>query len=191
VSDDTETVETKADEEQTLYEQIVAITDMEFDSDDESHEEYKDRLVKWFSDQEDEVYDNAPEAVQEWIDEATKIAKANRGAKRKKPLPVMDGLEGDEAAESEPEEKPKVSRGAKKAAKEPKEPKERGPRASNNNRYYKIGTLMVDDSEMDVEQLKSRVSKSGLEYADRTIERAYEAFRGIYTMLEEKGLLRK
>src|SRR5215471_17282256 len=118
--------------ERSLYDLIVEETSIEYDEEAYTDvEEYKNQLVRFFGKErrEPEEFEAMPEAVQEWANDATQVFNANRKAKTKKTLPVIDGL-------PEPEKAPaRRGRGAGKAKTEKengedKEPVGRNPDAS-------------------------------------------------------------
>jgi len=101
---ETEDTETE-DKNNSLYNMIVEETDLEHE-DDETVEDYKERLVTHFNDMDDDAFAALPNEVSDWADAAIKATKANRGARNKKPLPAIDGLE-----EPAPAEEPAAKRG--------------------------------------------------------------------------------
>jgi hypothetical protein len=120
MADDNDTME-----KVSLYDQIVEVTGLEPEA-DEAPEDFKGRVVRHFSDLEDEEYDKALEDRDDlaiWVRDATSIYKANRSSRSKKALPVMTGLAGD----VEPEKPARRTRGEGKKTSEPKEHKERDP----------------------------------------------------------------
>lgn len=140
----------------TLYDLICEATDEHLEE-GETPAEFKDRLVKSFNGMDDEDFDGLPADVQTWANEAIDIAKANRGAKRQKPLPDIEGLPGDDdesgtESEGEVATKSKRSRASKgddegaedeaptkakakpKAEKKADAPKEKGARAPRSGK---------------------------------------------------------
>lgn len=118
------------DTEATLYDAIVEHTELERE-DDETVEEFKDRLVQHFNDVDDDTFAAFPEQVRDWADDAIKVTKANRGARNKKALPVIDGLE--EPVVEKPAKKEKAAKAPKKEkAAAGDKPKRAPPKRSEN-----------------------------------------------------------
>lgn len=174
-------------EEVTLYNKVAEAFGTEFDSEGEqSREDYKEEAVRFFNDMEDEVFNALPEDVTAWVNETADVMKANRGARRKKPLPDLEGLD---VAEGESEEKPKGrrKRGEGKAEKEKAEPKGRDP---ENNRYFRVAEIMIANPDIKVEDLQKKVTASGHDYSEMTISRAHDAFTAVTGALKKHGKLK-
>ena len=98
-------------ETMTLFDQLVELTGLEPDG-DETNDAFKVRMVRHFAD----AYPNTDEGnaafealnkeITDWVDAATEVQRENRGARRQKPLPDLDGLDV-------PVDKPKRARAAK------------------------------------------------------------------------------
>lgn len=188
---------TVVDDEGTLYEQIVDTTGIEYDAEKyDSIEDYKRHLVDWYADETEEGeatigdkrYEESPEAVCAWVDAATKVAKANRQGRRKKALPVIDGLEEED---DEPaEEKPKRARRTR-AARAEKKVKEAPPeRDPTNNRYGHTARLLFKDPDMSFDDVMAKLNRDGHDYAEITVKRAFDAFAIFHKVATELGLLK-
>ena len=92
MSDEAEVMEKK-----TLYDEIASLSGLKFgDEEDETHEAYKERVVRWFDDEygdDDDAFDELDERIQEWVNVATKTVADNRGAQKPKALPHLEGLD--------------------------------------------------------------------------------------------------
>ena len=92
------------DKTETLFDLVKEITGLE-PEEEESVEDYKGRVVRYFSDLDDDAYDAAVDGRDDlavWVKNATTVYKANRGAGKPKPLPALVGLPGDTPAATKP-----------------------------------------------------------------------------------------
>jgi hypothetical protein len=190
---------TSEDETDSLFQRIVSVTDLTLD-DDETPEAYKERVVWYFNELDDDEYEKQLEEAGEdaavWVKDATRSTKNNRGARTKSPLPAMDGLDPDSA---EPAGKPARKRRSKKegenaeagAAEAGGETKKRGrgPRSADTNRFYKVSKLMIQKPTMTADDLVAAASSAGLGYSERSARRVHEAWTGITAALRDAGLL--
>ncbi len=159
---------------------------------DETAEDYKDRIVRYFADKypnTDEgnaAFDKLDGDVTDWVDSATEIKRNNRGSRNKKRLPELDGLEEDE------EKSKRAGRGEKKerAAKEPKAPKEKKEREGRDpeaNRYHKIANVLAKHPTMTLDALQAAAKDTG--YSERSIKVVHIAWTNIYDVMKKAGML--
>lgn len=179
-----------ADEKaETLYDKLVEQTGLE-QEDDESAEDFKARLVKYFADtfpnteEGNAKFDELDDEISDWVNSATEVASANRGARNKKRLPQIAGLEEDAA-----EEKPKRGRAgaekgksAGKAKKEKAEPAGRGP---EDNRFFKVGSFLAKKPDMTADALVKETAKLG--YSEKSVRRVHYLFGKVYDTLKAHG----
>lgn len=100
---DTDT-DTETETTETLLSKIEELTGLERE-DDETAEAYKSRLVGYFADkypntdEGNKAFDALDDDISDWVDAATAAVKDNRGARNKKRLPAISGLEEDAVEE--------------------------------------------------------------------------------------------
>ena len=78
----------------TLYSKIVAVdASLSFDDDNESEEDYKDRVLRYFDAIEDgPVFDALDSEIQTWVSECVDVSHLNETSRKKKALPGIGGL---------------------------------------------------------------------------------------------------
>ena len=204
--------EAVAEEDKTLYEQICEATDLSYDEEEGDVEAFKENVARFFADMEDSDFAELPEEVRDWADEAIDVIKANRSksAKKKSPLPEIDGLpEGAEAEPEEEEEEAKPAKGKKgraskadaadekpakgrkgKASKKGDEKLKGEGRNPENNRYFRISELLIEDPEQDDDELEKAAKDAGYDYSDITLKRGREAFDAVTGALRKHGKLK-
>lgn len=177
----------EAVEDVTLYSKVAELYGTPFDPDGEdSAEEWKENAVRFFNDMEDDAFEALPEDVAAWVNEAAEVVKKNRGARRQKPLPALDGLdEGDAEKPAKKARKAKAEK-APKAPKEPKEPIGRDPTAS---RYYRAAIVLIRNPGIDEVKLGELLLADGHDYSEVTINRAFDAYDKITSAQRAEGVL--
>jgi hypothetical protein len=198
---DAETATVEDAGEPTLYDIIVDDTGIKYDPEvDSSVDEYKERLARHFKELDEDGFDKLSDQSVEWSNAAATITKENRGSRRKKPLPSIDGLPEPEVeatgkrARVTDDGEPKKGRKAKelkepKAKKEPKpkpEPKGRDPEA---NRYFRVSDIMAEKPDMTLDEVLAALKKGGHDYSEVTVGRAHDAFQNAYAALKKHGKL--
>lgn len=186
-----ETVEKeRSEDDETLFEKICSVTDLDREE-DESAEDFKVRVVRHFADtypntdEGNAAFEQIDSEVTDWVDSATEIHRSNKGARNKKRLPEIDGLEEDE----EPKSK-RGGAGKEKAEKKPREkkekpePKGRDPEA---NRFFRVAEFLVKDPDLTADELVTAASKTG--YSERSVRRVHEAWAGITGALKKHNKL--
>ncbi|MDE2426293.1 MAG: hypothetical protein KGO96_10355 [Elusimicrobia bacterium] len=131
LDEDTKT-DTKNDDDtdDTLLAKIIEITGLEREE-DEKAEAFKERIVRHFADKYPNTkegngdFAELPAEVTDWVDAATEVTRANRGARNKKALPELGGLEEDE----------KPARRSRAKDDGEKEPKPKRERKGNPNAF--------------------------------------------------------
>lgn len=171
----------------TLYDKLVEVTGIGQD-DNETAEDYKGRLVKHFADtypnteEGNAAFEKLDDEVTDWVNEATEIAAANRGARTKKRLPEIDGLDEDPV-----EEKPKRGRAAAadKAPKDKKAKEEKPGRDPEDNRFFKVGSYLAKNPDMTADALVKATEKLG--YSVKSVRRVHYLFGKVYDTLKANG----
>jgi len=82
-------------DEPSLYEMIVDATGIEYGREDfpGGQQDYKNKLVRHFGQMTGDDFDELPEEVREWVNEATEVFNANRRTKEEpEDLPEIEGL---------------------------------------------------------------------------------------------------
>src|SRR5215469_18755759 len=105
-------------DEPSLYEMIVDATGIEYGREDfpGGQQDYKNKLVRHFGQMTGDDFDELPEEVREWVNEATEVFNANRRTKEEpEDLPEIEGL-------VEPPPPPPARRGRVAVAEEDDEP---------------------------------------------------------------------
>jgi hypothetical protein len=186
------TADVSADDTPTLYSQIVDVSGIEYDADKfETVEDYKQQLVRWYADEDegDKRYEKSPEAVQDWVDAATKVAKANKSARRKQSLPAIDGLSQPEEKELASEAKTTGRRRSAKDTEEVKEKAEKAERDPTNNCYGHVFRLMAKNPKLTVDDAVAKLSRDGKEYSEVSVKRAVERGNIFMKVALETGLI--
>lgn len=160
----------KADvtEDTTVYDQIVDLTGLKFDPDGEDTiDDYKRSVVQYFDDKyedDSDAFYKLAEPITSWVDLMTKVAKKNRGAHNKMPLPTLAGLDDEyEEAEAAPKAKAKGKSSAKSAEPDPPsgktaaaKKKEDAATATASKKKTKAAAPVDDDNDDDVKKKRLR-----------------------------------
>lgn len=187
-------------EGQTLYDKIVAISGIPFNSEEFDVEEYKSHIVRFVdSNVSDEEFDSYPNDLRDWLIDATIVVKDNRKAKNKKKIPPIEGFPVDDDATStslrqrlrDGLPKAKGKRGRKR--KEGSVAKERHPRVKkpiSENRYAKVAHVMIETPGLNWKQILERVDLDPRKKAlEATVKYCAEAFHSVCYELRMAGLL--
>ena len=188
------------DTDETLLAKITELTELE-QEDGESAEDFKNRIVLHFkenypnSDEGNAAFEKLDDDITEWVDAATEVAKNNRGARTKKPLPELAGLKEDAKskrssrakADSDDDEAAGSKGKRAKVAKEKKEPTER-KRSPETNRFFRVAEFLVKKPSMTADELVKEAAST--KYSERSIRRVHEAFVGITGALKKHDKLK-
>jgi hypothetical protein len=164
---------------ESLYHQICQALETACHG-DETPEDFKIRAVTDFSDMSmwpDEKYEMLSKGVQDWVFDATTIHKNNTNKKRKKPLPILPGLDSTETR----------ARGRVSLSDEPKRGRTRSTGEDCLTRTMKL--LVVNNSP---EKLKaadlvdSLKDKYGKEYSTAAVRYAQQAFLTARELIEQQ-----
>ena len=163
-------------------------------NDDESMDDYAERLMKAVDDiSEDEFY-GMPEEAQKWQEEAI-LAREN-----KVPLPELDGYEDLQLTEERPEarvakpaangddtKKTRRARGSK-TKKTSGERKTR--QLSGTGKVSAIVEIMIKNPNASVDDIRSALSARGLEASQSSVPTFRSAFRNAFSILAKHGKLK-
>lgn len=182
------------EKEATLYDKIAEAYGTPFEPEgDQTRESWKEDAVRFFNDMDDKDFNELPEDVAAWVNEAADVMKKNRGSKRKSALPDLAGLDEAEA-EEETGTKGRKGRRTKstKEKAEKEEPKGRDPEA---NRYRRAARVMLKnfkgvDKLPSLEEFTKQMTAAGHDYSEMTLNRAHDAVSNSIAVAADLGLLK-
>lgn len=181
-------VETEASDLPTLYYKIVEIVEFE-PEEGESVEEFKARVVRHMDDvlkddADDVEFHKYPVDVQKWLALAGEVMVKNRGARKKAPLPAMEGLDDTDEEEDKPKKRGRPAKDGTKKSGYVK--KGRNPEA---NSHFRVADLLCKNPDMSIGDVEEALEKAGHTYGVATLLYSMESFKGVCLALKKHGML--